>query len=827
MGIIMSDVTESEAETAPAQPVSLGRAERYEGRVVPITDPITITVDGRTVTAQKGELLIDACERAGAYIPRFCYHPRMTAVGMCRMCLVEVDGPRGPSLQPSCMVPVAPDMVANTTKDNVKKAQDGILEFLLANHPLDCPVCDKGGECPLQDQTVSYGPGESRFVEEKRHYEKPIAISDNVYLDRERCILCDRCTRFADEVAGDALIHFTERGSNTQVLTFPNEPFASYFSGNVVQICPVGALTAKPYRFKARPWDLESGESTCTDCSVGCRVTVDTSRNQLLRINGVDNDAVNQGWLCDRGRFGFEAVNSSSRLEHPMVRTANGLERANWSDALDHAASLLNGAATAGGAGAIAVVGGAELTNEGAFAWSQLAERLGTANVTASMGRDLGPEVYDLPSASIDDMCRPGGTVLWIGPDPKEELPVLFLRLRDAVLRKGVRLLHIASPEAGSLESLAHASATVRLGEIGRALHASFTGLDPLEDPPTGLDALLAQVGDDRPLTVVVGRRSLAEGVEPMLAAIGAVQRQYPSAKFLVAHPQANLRGAYDSGLSGRSIEDICAGIDDGRISAVVVLGCDPAVEALAADSVAASLAKAKLIVIESLPTSATANAEVVFPMSAWGETNGTTTNVEGRVMTLRQRVTATGTSRDDWQIAADLADRLNIDLGIDTVDDAVGLMASTIPSRAAITVGALASERGRDGIIVQPTAGAFDASAPAPLPRVSGYSLRLVAVKKLYSDSAALRACASSAHMVAAAVARLNPADFVPLGIVEGGEVTMISPSGRCVVPVMSDASVGKGSVHVAVDALGANVASLIDPNEPLTEVRIEVGGA
>ena len=272
---------------------------------------VTVTVDGTEIQARPGELLIDAAERTGTYIPRFCYHSRMKPVGMCRMCLVEVDSGRGPALQPSCMIPVADGMVVDTESEATKKAQDGVLEFLLINHPLDCPVCDKGGECPLQDQTMAYGPGESRFVEEKRHFEKPMPISDLVYLDRERCILCDRCTRFADDVAGDTLIHFMDRGNNTQVNTFPDEPFASYFSGNTVQICPVGALTAKPYRFKARPWDLEETVSTAWTDSVGSRVTVQSSRNQVLRLLGVDADAVNWGWLSDKELFAFEALNLS------------------------------------------------------------------------------------------------------------------------------------------------------------------------------------------------------------------------------------------------------------------------------------------------------------------------------------------------------------------------------------------------------------------------------------------------------------------------------------------------------------------------------------
>ncbi len=235
---------------------------------------VTITLDGRRIDTAAGQFLIAAAEEAGVYIPRFCYHPRMAPVGMCRMCLVEVSGPRGATLQPACYVPVAEGMEVVTTSDKVRKAQNGVLEFLLVNHPLDCPVCDKGGECPLQDQTLAYGPGESRFVEEKRHWAKPIALSDLVLLDRERCIQCGRCVRFAAEIAGEPQIDFLARGDTVEVNVFSGHRFTSYFSGNTVQICPVGALTATPYRFAARPWDLDQVESTCTTCAFGCRVAV-------------------------------------------------------------------------------------------------------------------------------------------------------------------------------------------------------------------------------------------------------------------------------------------------------------------------------------------------------------------------------------------------------------------------------------------------------------------------------------------------------------------------------------------------------------------------
>ncbi|HJO19170.1 MAG TPA: 2Fe-2S iron-sulfur cluster-binding protein, partial [Acidimicrobiales bacterium] len=408
-----------------------------------------ITVDGRTVVANPGELLIDACERTGTYIPRFCHHPRMQPVGMCRACLVEVDTGRGPALQASCMLECSAGMQVDTKSEHTRKAQEGVLEFLLVNHPLDCPVCDKGGECPLQDQTVAFGPGESRFVEEKRHFEKPIPVNENVFLDRERCILCDRCTRFASEVAGDALIHFQGRGSGTEVNTFPDEPFSSYFSGNTVQVCPVGALTAAPYRFKARPWDLEEVESTSVVDSVGSRIAVQSSRDRVLRFQGVDADGVNWGWLSDKERFIFEAYDHEDRLGTPLLRGDDGdLAPTGWGEALAAAAAAL----TDVDPDRIAVLGGARLTNESQYTWAKLAKGvLGTDNVDAQLGDGLRADfVLGLPRATIDEACVPGGVIVLLGPDPKEELGALYLRLRHAVVHDGATLIEL-SPRATGL----------------------------------------------------------------------------------------------------------------------------------------------------------------------------------------------------------------------------------------------------------------------------------------------------------------------------------------------------------------------------------------
>ncbi len=361
-----------------------------------------------------------------------------------------------------------------------------MLEFLLVNHPLDCPVCDKGGECPLQDQTLAYGPGESRFVEEKRHWEKPIPISELVYLDRERCIQCGRCVRFADEVAGDALIDFADRGDLTEVATFPDAPYSSYFSGNVVQICPVGALTAKPYRFKARPWDLEQVESTCTTCSVGCRVAVQATSGELSRLIGVDSDPVNWGWLCDKGRFGFAASTGPSRVTVPLIRHGDELVEAGWAEALDVAAAGLAAAKQTGGGFSVAVIGGARLHNEDAYAWAKAARvALGTDNIDAQLADGLpAATILGLPRTTISEAAQ-APVVITLGGDIKDEVPVLYLRLRDAVRENGTHLVEL-TPVPTGLSPYAADTLLYRPGEVA-ALAVALAGSNPITGEVAGV----------------------------------------------------------------------------------------------------------------------------------------------------------------------------------------------------------------------------------------------------------------------------------------------------------------------------------------------------
>ncbi len=703
-------------------------------------DPVKLTIDGRQVEAAKGDLVIDVAERAGSFIPRFCYHPRMESVGMCRMCIVDIDTGRGPALQPSCMITVSDGMVVTTDSPGTKKAQDGVLEFLLINHPLDCPVCDKGGECPLQDNAYAYGPGESRFVEEKRHYEKPIPVSDLVLLDRERCILCDRCTRFAKEVAGDPLIHFLNRGNQTEVNTFPDHPFASYFSGNTVQICPVGALTASAYRFKARPWDLEKTESTCTSCAVGCRVTVEASRNHVLRSQGVDVDPVNWGWLCDKGRFDFEAIESPARLVEPRVRKGDALVGTSWSQALGTSAERIRQASS------VAFLGGARLTNEAAYAWAKLAKGvIGTDDVDAQLGDGLPVEVvHGLPAATIDEVCTPGGTIVVIAPDVKEELPVLFLRLRHAVVHDKARIVEI-SPTDTSLTALAAVSLRCRPGEAHEIVRALVAGGDHAAVLDGDLDAASALLAAG-PVTAIVGRPSVAESPAAVVEAASLLLEAKADTRFLVTLRRANVRGALDMGLApgvlpgrigldegrewfqgngwakvpagrGADATGILTAAAEGRLDVLVLLGCDPMTDFPDRDLASRAIAGARTVIaVDTFLNESSSRADVVLAAAGWGEVEGTTTNIEGRVSVLGQRVTAPGTARADWILAAELAVHLGADLGLESVADIWDEIERLSPTHGGLGASVLKSLVAADGVLVPASAEVLAAAEGTPV---------------------------------------------------------------------------------------------------------------
>ncbi|KKF02213.1 NADH-quinone oxidoreductase subunit G, partial [Mycolicibacterium obuense] len=460
----------------------------------PAVEMVTLTIDGTEVSVPKGTLVIRAAELMGVQIPRFCDHPLLDPVGACRQCLVEVEGQRKPLA--SCTTTVSPDMVVRTqlTSEAADKAQHGVMELLLINHPLDCPICDKGGECPLQNQAMAHGRSETRFEGIKRTFPKPIAISSEVLLDRERCVLCARCTRFSDQIAGDRFIDLLERGASQQVGIATGEPFQSYFSGNTVQICPVGALTGTAYRFRARPFDLVSSPSVCEHCASGCAQRTDHRRGKVLRRLAGDDPEVNEEWNCDKGRWAFTYATAGDRITTPLLREDGVLRPASWSEALSVAAGRL--AAAAGRAG---VLVGGRCTAEDAYAYSKFTRIvLGSNDIdfrvrphSAEETAFLGAHVAGLPMDVTYSDLENAPAVLLAGVEPEDESPIMFLRLRKAVRKRGLQVLSVAPFASRGLRKLS--------GELVSAVPgAEAAAIDELAE-----NALLSMPG----ALILVGER--------------------------------------------------------------------------------------------------------------------------------------------------------------------------------------------------------------------------------------------------------------------------------------------------------------------------------
>uniref|UniRef100_UPI001294CB63 NADH-quinone oxidoreductase subunit G n=1 Tax=Cumulibacter manganitolerans TaxID=1884992 RepID=UPI001294CB63 len=430
-------------------------------------DTVTLTIDGLSVTVPKGTLIIRAAETVGINIPRFCDHPLLDPVGACRQCLVEVEmgGRPMPKPQTACTMEVAEGMVVKTqlTSKVAERAQWGMMELLLINHPLDCPVCDKGGECPLQNQAMSTGRADSRFIDRKRTYPKPIPISTEILLDRERCVLCARCTRFSQQIAGDPFIELFERGANEQVSTSSDQPFQSYFSGNTVQICPVGALTSADYRFRARPFDLQSTPGVCEHCSSGCAIRTDWRRGKVMRRLAGNDPEVNEEWISDKCRFAFNYAQGNDRILSPMIRDEQGnLIAVSWPEALAVAAQGLRSAMGQGGVG---VLPGGRLTVEDAYAYSKFARvALGTNDIDyrarAHSDEELEFLATHVAGVGIEDGAvtfadlDAAKSVILVGLDPEEEAPTVFLRLRKAARKHGVQVFSVAPFATRGAETL-------------------------------------------------------------------------------------------------------------------------------------------------------------------------------------------------------------------------------------------------------------------------------------------------------------------------------------------------------------------------------------
>jgi len=647
------------------------------------TDLVTVTIDDATLSVPKGTLVIRAAELIGVQIPRFCDHPLLDPVGACRQCLVEIEGQRKPMA--SCTTTVTDGMVVRTqfTSEAAASAQQGVMELLLINHPLDCPVCDKGGECPLQNQAMSSGRAETRFADVKRTFPKPISLSNEVLLDRERCVLCARCTRFAAEIAGDPSIALLERGARQQVGIATGESFDSYFSGNTVQICPVGALTGTAYRFRARPFDLVSSPSVCEHCASGCAQRTDHRRGVVLRRLAGDDPNVNEEWNCDKGRWAFAYTRVGDRITTPLVREDGVLRPASWPEAIARAASGL-------ASRRVGVLVGGRSTVEDAYAYAKFARIALHTNDIDFRSRPHSAEEADFLTARVAG--QPGlsyaalsaaSMVVLAGFEPEDESPIVFLRLRKSVRTRGLPIVAVAPfASRGSIKLNARLVATVPGGEA--AVLDTLAGRLPagaiilagerLATSPGALSAVarLAMDADVRLAWVPrrAGDRGAVEaGCLPTLLPGGhpiadSVARQHVSRAWNVDDLPAT---------PGRDTSAILSAAATGDLDALLVGGVDPS-DLADPDAALAAIGAAGFVVSLELRESAvTELADVVFPVAPVAEKDGSFLDWEGRLRPFDAALTTEAAS--DLRVLAALADELGVDLGVRSAGQALDEM--------------------------------------------------------------------------------------------------------------------------------------------------------
>jgi NADH-quinone oxidoreductase subunit G len=670
--------------------VTITTSPAASGAQVPAReDLVTVTIDGFEVGVPKGTLVIRAAELLGIQIPRFCDHPLLDPVGACRQCLVEVEGQRKPVA--SCTTTVNDGMVVKTqlTSPVADKAQQGVMELLLINHPLDCPICDKGGECPLQNQAMSNGRAESRFEGNKRTYPKPINISSQVLLDRERCVLCARCTRFSQQIAGDPFIELLERGALQQVGIYEKEPFESYFSGNTVQICPVGALTGAAYRFRARPFDLVSTPTVCEHCASGCAMRTDWRRGKVLRRLAGDDPAVNEEWNCDKGRWAFQYATAQDRLTVPLVREDDGtLVPTSWADALDVAARGL--AAARGRAG---VLVGGRATVEDAYGYAKFARVALATNDIDMRARPHSEEEADFlaryvagsgVSPTYDDLER-ASTVLLVGFEPEEESPIVFLRLRKAVQRHGLNVVSIAPYASWGLQKLSGRLVPTMPGAEAIALDALRSGTDERSELVRGPGTVLL-VGE-RMAAAHGALSAVASLADEVGASIGWVPRRAGERGAVdagalpgllpggrpVSDAEARTEMARAWGVSvlpdspGRDTGEILAAASRGELGALLVGGVDPDDLPDPAAALAALDAAPFVVSLELRSSAVTDRADVVLPVAAVVEKAGTFVDWEGRQRPFEAALPELPTM-PDVRVLHVLADAMDVHLGLPDV---------------------------------------------------------------------------------------------------------------------------------------------------------------
>jgi NADH-quinone oxidoreductase subunit G len=650
-----------------------------------IVEQITLVIDGFEVTVPKGTLVIRAAEKLGIQIPRFCDHPLLDPVGACRQCLVdiEINGRAFPKPQASCTIPVEPGMIVKTqlTSPVADKAQKGVMELLLANHPLDCPVCDKGGECPLQNQAMSNGNPEMRLDGVKRTFEKPVAISSSVLLDRERCVLCARCTRFSDQIASDPFITLNERGALQQVGIYEEDPFKSYFSGNTVQICPVGALTGTSYRFRARPFDLVSTPSACEHCASGCDLRTDVRRGKTLRRLAGDDAEVNEEWNCDKGRWAFKYVTATDRLTVPQIRNENGeLVTASWPEAIAVAAAgLKNGAA---------VLVGGRTTYEDAYGYSKFARvALGTndidfrSRISSDEEREFLAARVVNNSTTYRDIDK-ADHILLVGFEPEEESPIVFLRINKQFKKRALKVTSIGSKESIAVEKLSANFICVQPGQEAAAVatqdltNKSVILVGERAAESAGLLSAAAALADRTGAKLAwIPRRAGERGA----LAAGAIGNLLPGGRPVSdAAARVDIASLWNVNSLpseiGRSADQIIADVNNEKITALLVGGIDP-LDGPNPTATIAALEKAFVVSLEIANSEVTKYADVILPVAAITEKSGSFLNWEGRARAFETAVDSL--NRSDLRILSMIADEMGHSISLGTVENAAKEIAS------------------------------------------------------------------------------------------------------------------------------------------------------
>jgi NADH-quinone oxidoreductase subunit G len=792
---------------------------------------VHLTIDGRPVAVPKGTTVWQAARQLGIEIPIFCYHDRMPPLGACRMCFVEIE--KMPKLVTSCTQEAGEDMVVRTQSARVKQGQQGILEFLLVNHPLDCPICDKGGECPLQDNTLKFGLGQSRFVETKRTFRKHIRMGPALVLDRERCILCWRCVRFGEIVAGDDALKGFERGYHSQIGTPFSEPVNSKFIGNTIEICPVGALTSATYRFRARPWDNRHVESVCPHCGCGCATQLSVRGGEVTRARPREHPEVNDIWLCDKGFFGYEFVNSPERLTVPLVRRDGALRETTWEDALARVAAALRSAAPE----RIGVMGGARTTNEdnylllrlfrGIIGTNHIDFRTETAHPHPATRAPWGLDI------AIADVERADAIVL-VGCDLTEEYPIIWLRVKKAIDR-GAALI-IVNPWALEIARWARFSLVHRWGaeEVLLDALAGTTSPEAAAEasgvPADHIRAAAAALAGAGRRLVLVGRTALERpDGHDVLAAVDRVRAACGGADLGLLRGRGNSGGAQALGLlpdmlpgyrplsddraraqvesawgrpvpgaEGRTVRGMLEAARAGALDVVYVAGADPAADYPDAGAWAGARARLRFLAVHELfMTRTAASADVVLPVLSFAEKSGTVCNIEGRIQRQDQALLGPGTARADATIFSQIAARLGTELDFAGWEDVFAQIACVIPGWE--EEARLAAPR--------PPLGDASGSAPAWRPEAGGGLVLLTGTRLFNRGTMAIR-CPGIRNQAGEPFVALHPEDAARLGVSDGAPCEVRSPRGalRLIARVWPDLHPGQAYIPRGFDAAPVN---------------------